>query len=164
MRSIVLVVHNIRSAYNVGALLRTAEGLGLSHVYLTGYTPYPATRRDSRLPHIASRVDRLIQKTALGAEKLMNWSHEDNIFILLDKLRRSGYQIAALEQTKKATPLQKFIPVNDIALVVGSEIDGLEPKILAIIDEHVEIPMQGQKESFNVAIAAAIALYYLKNQ
>lgn len=161
MQSIVLIVHNIRSAHNVGSILRSAEGLGIEHVYLTGYTPYPETKNDNRLPHMARRATIQISKTALGAEKSLKWTHSEDVFKLISKLR-SNYQLIALEQTPKATPLRDFKSSKNIALIVGSEIKGLDQQILDAVDLHLEIPMFGQKESFNVGIAAAIAMYHLR--
>lgn len=162
MHSIVLVVHNVRSAHNVGSLLRTADGLGISRVYLTGYTPYPLSKDDIRLPHIATRVDHQIQKTALGAEKNVGWVHRQDIGSLIGILKNQEYKVVALEQTKNATDLKGFMPASDLALVVGSEVGGLDKSVLNMCDRHLQIPMSGQKESFNVAVAAAIALYHLK--
>ncbi len=162
MRSIVLIVHNVRSAHNVGSILRTADGLGIEQVYLTGYTPYPPSPNDRRLPHLAQKAGRQIQKTALGAEKTVPWEQRANVLALINDLRNSGYEIAALEQTKKATPLGRYKPAKNIALVVGSEIGGLEKGVLQMADKYLEIPMHGKKESFNVSVAAAIALYHLR--
>lgn len=162
MHKIALIVHNVRSTYNVGSILRSADGFGVNKVYLTGYTPYPTAKKDSRLPHLAAKTHRQIQKTALGAEKSISWHHIDDIYDLLDVLKSGGYQIVALEQTKKATLISKFKPKQDVALVVGSEVGGLPQTVLDICDRHVDIPMSGKKESFNVAVAAAIVLYHLK--
>lgn len=161
MRSIVLVVHNVRSAHNVGSILRSADGFGAEHVYLSGYSPYPEAKDDTRLPHISKRVAAQIKKTALGAENSVQWTYRDDIAGLINELKKN-YQVAALEQTPKATPLQDFKASQDIALIVGSEIGGLEPRVLKLVDLHLEIPMKGQKESFNVAIAAAVAMYSLR--
>jgi len=161
VRQIVLVVHNVRSAHNVGSILRTADGLGIEQVYLTGYTPYPPSPNDQRLPHQAQKADRQIRKTALGAEKTVPWKQTANVLELIENLRGGGYEIAALEQTKKAIPLDSYKPTKNVALIVGSEIGGLQERILDRADRHLEIPMHGKKESFNVSVAAAIALYHL---
>ena len=161
MRRIVLVVHNVRSAHNVGSMLRTADGLGITRVYLTGYSPYPSLKNDARLPHVAARTHHQISKTALGAEKTTKWSHRQNIEQLLGKLKNEAYEVIALEQTQGATELRKFKPTSDIALI-GSEVGGLPPVVLDLCDKDVHIPMCGKKESFNVAVAAAIALYHLE--
>ena len=94
MSEIILLVHDIRSTHNVGSLLRTAECLGVRHVIFTGYTPYPKTPNDDRLPHIADKLTRQIQKTALGAEKLVAWSNEVNPTSVIKRLRGEGYAIA----------------------------------------------------------------------
>ncbi len=162
MRRIVLIVHNVRSTHNVGSILRTADGLGIKMVYLTGYTPYPATASDSRLPHIATRVTAQIHKTALGAEKTVQWQHRDDPIKLIEGLKKSGYLIGALEQTENSTPLPEFKSPGKVSLVVGSEITGLPKHILKLADANLEIPMMGSKESFNVSVATAIALYHLQ--
>jgi 23S rRNA (guanosine2251-2'-O)-methyltransferase len=161
-RRIILVVHNVRSAHNVGALLRTADGLGIYKVTLSGYTPYPAAAEDDRLPHIAQKTNRSIQKTALGAETSVVWEKIDNIQDYLNHLRSEGYQIAALEQTAASQNLPDFKPPNKLALVVGNEIEGLDTELLNSINIRLQIPMLGAKESFNVAAAAAMALYHLR--
>lgn len=162
MRSIILVVHDVRSAYNVGSLLRTADGLGVEEVYLTGYTPYPAAPKDSRLPHVAAKTSHQIAKTALGAEQSVNWQHEPDVNAAVDDLKTRGYEIVALEQAPKGIPLNDFEPPAKVALIVGNEVNGLSSEILALSSKIVMIPMSGKKESFNVAIAAAIALYHLR--
>lgn len=159
MRNIVLIAHNLRSCHNVGSLLRTADGLGVSKVYLTGYTPYPIAENDSRLPHLAEKLSRQIHKTALGAEDFVPWQHRDNIEEVIAELKPDGFVIAAVEQAKNSTKLPYFKPPNKIALLVGREVEGIEPEILAQVDHTLEIPMLGKKESFNVAQAAAMALY-----
>jgi 23S rRNA (guanosine2251-2'-O)-methyltransferase len=159
MPHIVLIAHNLRSCHNVGSLLRTADGLGIERVLLTGYTPYPLSDSDARLPHLAAKLDRQIHKTALGAEKSQAWAHYDTLEMALDELRAQGYSIAALEQDAGAVSLPKFRPPEKLALVVGREVEGVEPEVLAQCDYILEIPMFGQKESFNVVQAAAMALY-----
>jgi tRNA G18 (ribose-2'-O)-methylase SpoU len=161
MTELVLIAHNLRSAHNVGSLLRTAEGLGVGKVWLTGYSPYPLSSPDERLPHLARRANNQIVKTALGAEKLVPWEHAKDIEQLLDKLRGDGFTVAALEQTPSALPLPDYKPPQKLALIVGREVEGLEPEVLALCDLSLEIPMPGRKESFNVAQAAAMALYHI---
>src|SRR5580765_8790609 len=102
MRDIVLIAHNLRSCHNVGSLLRTAEGLGIAEVYLTGHTPYPTEPSDQRLPHLRAKIDKQISKTALGAEQFMTWSHQDAIDSLIAELKQRGYIIVAIEQTPGA--------------------------------------------------------------
>ncbi len=162
MRRIALIVHDVRSAHNVGSVLRTADGLGIEKVYLSGYTPYPKAKNDSRLPHIADAVARRIRKTALGAEKFVPWQHVSDIVTLIQRLKRTGFTLIALEQTSKARDIAAFKSNKDIALIVGEETKGLPDKIIKLSDLQLQIPMLGQKESFNVSVAAAIALYHLR--
>lgn len=161
MPEIVLIAHNLRSAHNVGSLLRTAEGLGLNSVYLTGYTPYPIPKNDSRLPHLAAKIDKRIAKTALGAEQYLNWHHREDIEDLIKKLKNDGYLIVALEQAPGSVKLPDYKAPDKIALIVGREVEGIEPEVIVLCDIILEIPMLGQKESFNVVQAAAMALYHL---
>lgn len=162
MKQLVLIAHNLRSAHNVGSLLRTAEGLGVQQVYLTGYTPYPLAPGDNRLPHLARKTDRQIAKTALGAEKSIDWSHEPDMQTLIARLKQQGYSIAALEQAARSVKLTDFEPPEKLALILGREVEGIEPELLADCDYVLEIPMLGRKESFNVVQAAAMALYELR--
>lgn len=162
MRSLILIAHNIRSTHNIGSLLRTAEGLGVTEVFLTGYTPYPHTEPDARLPHLARKVDNQISKTALGAEATQKWRHELDITLTLKQLREDGYTIAALEQTPDALLLPEFTSPAKIAIVIGREVEGIEPEVLALCNVALEIPMFGRKESFNVVQAAAMALYHCR--
>lgn len=162
VRKIVLIIHDVRSAHNVGSLLRSADGLGVDKVFITGFTPYPSSDADSRLPHVAARAESQIHKTALGAEHSVNWRHYDDINACFDELKSQKYLIAALEQTPSAQPLNRFTPDSDVALVVGNEISGLPTQLLERVALHLQIPMLGGKESFNVAVAGAIALYHLR--
>ncbi len=162
MSQLILIAHNLRSSHNVGSLLRTAEGLGLETVYLTGYTPYPLHAGDERLPHSAQKIDKQISKTALGAEKMIAWHHQTEIAPLINQLRQQKYQIVALEQGKNAVKLPKFSQPGKVALIVGREVEGIEPEVLDLCDQMIEIPMLGQKESFNVVQAGAMALYHMR--
>lgn len=162
MRDIILIAHDIRSTHNVGSLLRTAEGLGVTRVYLTGYTPYPKKPSDPRLPHIAQKLTNQIHKTALGAEISQTWDQADTIEPLLKKLKSEGYSIVGLEQTQKSVPLPEYSPPQKLALLLGREVEGIEPDLLKQLDETLEIPMFGNKESFNVVQAAAMCLYHLR--
>jgi len=160
---IVLVVHDIRSCHNVGSLLRTAEGLGVEHVYLTGYTPYPVAPRDGRLPHLSTKIDGQIHKTALGAEDSVVWSQHDEVRDVLDSLRADGFKLLALEQTSDSLPLPQFrSDASRLALLLGREVEGIDPTLLKDVDAALEIPMFGRKESFNVVQAAAMALYHCR--
>ena len=162
MPTIVLIAHNLRSCHNVGSLLRTAEGLGVSKVILSGYTPYPETKDDERLPHVRQKLHRQIHKTALGAETSEPWQHTASIDEVIATLRVDGFTIAALEQTASATLLPSYVPPEKIALLLGREVEGVEPEVLEACDLSLVIPMFGEKESFNVVQAAAMALYHCR--
>ena|ERR1700741_3972654 len=161
MRDIVLIAHDIRSTHNVGSLLRTAEGLGVTTVYFTGYTPYPRKAEDTRLPYIAEKLTKQISKTALGAETSQDWEQSEDIHEVLTSLHNNGYTLVGLEQTADSIPLHTYKPSNKIALLLGREVEGIDPSLLELLDETIEIPMHGKKESFNVVQAAAMALYHL---
>lgn len=161
-RQIIVIAHNLRSTHNVGSLLRTAEGLGVERVYLTGYTPYPIAPDDTRLPHIAQKLARQINKTALDAEKSLPWSHQEDISEVIGTLRADGYTIVALEQTPSALSLPTYKPPQKIALILGREVEGIESEVLALTELQLVIPMFGSKESFNVVQAAAMALFHLR--
>ena len=168
-RDIVLIAHNLRSCHNVGSLLRTAEGLGVGKVYLTGYTPFPMTPQpgsdgtnDSRLPHQVLKLNKQIHKTALGAENMVLWEHQNRVFDVIQQLQQNGYIVAAVEQTVSSITLPSYTPGPKIALIVGREVDGLEADVLDAVDLVLEIPMLGSKESFNVVQAAAMALYHCR--
>jgi tRNA G18 (ribose-2'-O)-methylase SpoU len=161
MSELHLIAHNVRSAHNIGSLLRTAEGLGVGKVWISGYSPYPLLTPDTRLPHIARRVHAQISKTSLGAEDMIAWEHTDDVLQLITSLQRGGFTVAALEQAPGAQSLPAYKPPSKLALVVGREVEGIEQEVLAACDLALEIPMAGRKESFNVAHAAAMALYHL---
>ena len=158
MKSLVIIAHNLRSAHNVGSLLRTAEGLGVK-VILSGYTPYPLLVDDDRLPHLATKTHRQISKTALGAELQSIWTRQIDITETITELRNQGYAIAALEQTDSSVALPDYEMPAQLALILGREVEGVESEVLELCDKALVIPMFGKKESFNVVQAAAMAMY-----
>lgn len=162
MIDLVLIAHNLRSTHNVGSLLRTADGLGVTTVYLTGYTPYPNQPADTRLPHIANKINQQISKTALGAETSVRWQHEESIDSVIQELKQPGYTVIALEQTENSLSLPEYQPPSKLAIIVGREVEGIEPEVLTKADACVQIPMLGSKESYNVVQAAAMALYHCR--
>lgn len=162
MTDIILIAHNLRSTHNVGSLLRTAEGLGVKKVILSGYTPHPGHAGDRRLPHEALKVTAQIQKTALGAENSQPWEYHLNVLPVIEHLQKQGYTVIALEQTEASRELPKYNPPQKIAILVGREVEGVEKEVLDACDQALEIPMFGKKESFNVVQAAAIALYHCR--
>ncbi len=157
--NVVVIAHNIRSTHNVGAILRTSDGFGIHKVYCTGYTPYPTLPGDTRLPHLRDKLTKQINKTALNAKMVVEQS--DELEPALSALRADGYQLVALEQDPHAVQLPDFRPSQKIALLLGEEVHGIPKNILEQCDAIIEIPMKGSKESFNVSVAAGIALYEL---
>lgn len=161
MSEVILILHNIRSTHNVGSIFRTAEGFGVRKIILSGYTPYPAVANDPRLPHIAEKLTSQIHKTALGAEKMVSFEYCETPN--LAKLQQQGYEVVGLEQDKSSIQLGDYKPAEKVALLLGEEVHGITADLLELCDTIVEIPMKGQKESFNVSVAAAISLYALSN-
>ena len=164
---IVLSLHNIRSVYNVGAILRTAEGLGIKRVVCSGYTP--CALDPNALPHISDKIERQIEKTALGAEKLvdMRWCEDPKLFY--QTYKKKGYQIIGLENRiddgckyTLGSPSLLSRLRDKAVLILGEEVQGIDKSLYDQVDLFIEIPMVGQKESFNVSVAAGIALYALK--
>lgn len=157
----ILITNNIRSAHNVGSLLRTADAAGVEKVIFTGITPYPKRAGDTRLPHIAEGAHKQISKTALGAEATVKWEYFADIAEAINVLKRQNYQIVALEQAPNSTPLFNWQPKFPVALIIGHEVTGVEKSVLELCDQIVEIPQYGSKESLNVSVAAGVALYHL---
>lgn len=168
---ITLLLHNIRSVYNVGAILRTAEGLGVAGVAFSGYTP----RYDdpNLLPHLRSKLDRQIEKSALGAENMIPRKLVDDPRTWLTSQREAGITIVGLENnlSREELPRQLILgqpwpePLSSqrIVLVLGEEVHGIPSDLRKLMDYFLEIPMQGRKESFNVSVATGIALWGLQN-
>lgn len=154
-KELFLILHNIRSAYNVGAIFRTADGAGVSKIYLSGYTPCPADDEKMR----KTDADKMIEKTALGAEKNIPWEKCEDLEKLLEKFRKEKIQIVALEKTDDGTDIKKFKPSFPMALILGNEVEGISKSVLEKCDAIVLIPMRGKKESLNVSVAAGIAIY-----
>ncbi len=143
-----LICDNLRSLQNIGSIFRTADALGVNKIYLTGICGCP--------PH-----DK-ISKTALCAEKNVDWEHAWQVWRVIDKLKKEKFKIIALEQTKKSIDYRKFKPQGKIALVIGNEVKGVSQSVLKKADQIIELPMQGIKESLNVAVSFGIIGYYLK--
>lgn len=154
---IVVIAHNIRSLYNLGSMFRTTEGFGVSKVYLSGYT---AELTDA-LPHIRDKNLKQLHKTALGAEDLVPYENSKNIELLISSLKEQGFRIVGLEQDPRSQVLDEYIPSDKLALLLGEEVQGITPDLRGLCDDLIEIPMRGQKESFNVSVATGIALYAL---
>lgn len=147
----ILILENIRSAQNVGALFRTADAAGVSKIYLVGYTPDPVDR------FLRPRSD--IAKAALGAEKTIPWEHAKTISPLLKKLAKDGFQIISIEQSETSLDYKKIKTTEKVAFILGNEVDGVSKTALANSHHIAEIPMKGEKESLNVSVAGGIALF-----
>jgi 23S rRNA (guanosine2251-2'-O)-methyltransferase len=145
-----LIVENIRSSENVGSFFRTSDALGIEKIYLVGYTPKPLDK--------FNRPDSKIAKTALGAEKVVPYESYKTITPLINKLKKQGYLIVALEQAPNGIDYRKFKSKKPIALIVGNEVSGVPKTTLNKCDSIIEIPMLGIKESLNVSVATGIAL------
>ena len=151
----VSVLDNIRSAYNVGSIFRTSDGAGLSKLYLCGITPTPENPR--------------VGKTALGAEQAVKWEHSWDVLQTVQNLKNSGYFIISLEGGKTSRNIFDALPDikrqnSPIALAVGNEVSGVDPEVVNISSLCVYIPMEGIKESLNVASAFGIAAYLIRYQ
>lgn len=160
---VILVIDNVRSAFNVGSLWRTADAVGAERIILLGISPHPSYDNDARLPHIASEASKLIAKTALGAEQSLPFDYYKNANDAVSHLRQQGYTLCSLEQTPASINLFEYKPVFPLALFVGHETTGLHSTTLALTDNIIAIPQFGQKESLNVSVAAGIALYFLRD-
>lgn len=147
-----LILENIRSAYNVGAIFRTADGAGVSKVFLIGYTPAPLDR--------FGRVQPEIEKTSLGASEVITWEHHPESREVIERLKREGVAVVSVEQSTRSKQLQDFSVPEKVAYVLGNEVDGVSEETQLISDTIVEIPMLGTKESLNVSVAAGIILYH----
>ena len=148
-----VLLDNIRSAWNVGSILRSADGFGFVHAYLCGISPTPEVEA--------------VQKTSLGAEDSVPWSYHKDAVKLVKGLKKEGFRILALEDEPKAISLKTKEKKSDAGresvLILGSEVTGVDPGLLELCDEIFYIPMRGEKKSFNVAMAFSIAAYVLTN-
>lgn len=161
MPEVIVIAHNIRSTHNIGSIFRTCEGFGVIKLILSGYTPYPAMKNDPRLPHIANKLTAQIHKTALDAEVMVPFEYQAHPDFAA--LRARGFTIVGLEQDKRSTLLPDYKPPKKVALLLGEEVEGLTDDLRNQCDDLIEIPMKGKKESFNVSVAAGIALYALND-
>ena len=157
---IIVILHNIRSLHNVGSIFRTADAAGVKKIYLCGITPVPLD--------IFGKPRQPLVKVSLGAEKYVEWEKVKSTAPLIDKLRKDGFKIFCVEQSKKSVPYCKIQSYETrsrkIGLVAGNEIKGLPPSILKRADKILEIPMKGRKESLNVAVAFGIVVFHLINR
>ncbi len=146
-----VLLDNIRSAWNVGSILRTADGFGFSHAFLCGITPTPEVEA--------------VRKTALGADDFVPWSYHKDAVTLVKGLKKEGWFVRALEEDERAVTLAKGKKqkAEKIVLIAGSEVTGVDPELLDLCDEILYIPMHGGKKSFNVSVAFGVAGYVLSS-
>jgi tRNA G18 (ribose-2'-O)-methylase SpoU len=144
---VIAVIENVRSAYNVGSLFRTADAFLLEAIYITGYTAKP--------PH------KEIKKTALGAEDSVEWQYFSNAREAIIQLKKNGYKVYAVEQVVNSLPLQRmeFKAEDKIAVIFGNEVTGVEQDTILQCDACIEIPQLGMKHSLNIATAAGVVLW-----
>lgn len=147
----VLILHDIRSVENVGAMFRTADAVGIDKIYLSGFSPTPVDR--------FGRKRKDITKSALGAEEFVPWEYKKSVLTILNKLKKDGFKIIALEQDERSIDYKKVELGKKNAFIVGTEVTGIPKNILAKCDVIAEIPMKGKKESLNVSVALGVFLF-----
>ena len=150
MAEFYLLLPDIRSCHNVGAMFRTADACGVTKLFLVGYTPTPPKPQ--------------IDKVSLGAELWMPWEQRKDLKRLIISLRKKGFTILALEKNATSVDLESVVLTGNVALIVGNEVDGVSESICTLADQVVHIPMYGKKESLNVSVAAGIAMYAVKKK
>lgn len=154
MQHIEILLHNIRSAHNVGSIFRTADAAGVAQAHLSGYTPRPVDR--------FGRPSKEIAKTALGGERSVPWDYRVDPQAIIADARRRGLRIVGVEQDARATDYRTYRLTGSALVLLGNEVRGLSPALRAACDDLLEIPMRGKKESLNVSVAAGIALFRLQ--
>jgi tRNA G18 (ribose-2'-O)-methylase SpoU len=155
--SFLLILHDIRSAHNVGSMFRTADGAGVDEIILSGYTPLPPKKDALYL----TDADKALRKTALGAENAVPWKKVVSVTRLMARLKKEGYERVVLEQATGSIDYRQYRRAAKVALIVGNEVGGVEQKILQRSDVIIELPMRGIKNSLNVSVATGIALYQI---
>lgn len=154
-REVVVLVHDIRSTHNVGSIFRTSDAVGVSKIYLSGFSPTPKDK--------FGRWRKDVCKVALGAEQSIPWEYLDSPINLIKKMKKGGFEVVGLEQSEKSIDYKKFKSKKPILFIVGSEVEGMSREMLKLCDSIVEIPMLGNKESLNVSVAFGVAIYRLLN-
>jgi len=144
---VVVILENIRSAYNVGSVLRTADAFLIESVVITGYTAKP--------PH------KEITKTALGAQDSVNWKYFETTKKAIEYLKKDQYQVYAVEQVTDSISLENItsISTGKMAFIFGNEVTGVEQEVISLCDGTIEIPQFGMKHSLNISVAAGIVLW-----
>src|SRR3989344_750172 len=149
MKDFYVICDNIRSLENIGSIFRTADATGIKKVFLCGISGTPPNHK--------------ISKTALGAEKMVPFEYHKQTWRLIEKLKKQKISIVALEQDKKSIIYTKFKPKFPLALIIGNEVKGISEKVLKKANKIIYLPMKGQKESLNVAVAFGVAGYHIAN-
>ena len=145
-----VIAHNIRSMFNIGAIFRNADAFGVEHIHLTGYTATPPRPE--------------IQKTALGAEESVPWSHTVDALELINSLKKEGYAVVACESDPTFLDIREMELPEKLVAIFGNEPDGIPTEIIERADQRVMIPMRGTKSSLNVSVASGVALWELSRQ
>lgn len=152
----ILIIHNVRSVQNVGAMFRTADAVGINKIFLTGYTPTPLDRFGRKRGDLA--------KSALGAEDFVPWEQKKSISSLLSKLKKEKFLIIGVEQAKNSIDYKKVKLQQKNAFIMGAEVTGIPKNVLKKCDIIAEIPMRGKKESLNVSVACGVMLFGILNR
>ncbi len=150
-REHILILHDIRSAQNVGAIFRTADACGISKIILSGYSPAPIDR--------FGRTRSDITKASLGAENTIPWEFSKNIFQTVQSLKEKNFKVISIEQSENSIDYKEVGLGDNNVFIVGNEVGGVEKELLDLSDVVAEIPMKGEKESLNVSVAAGVALF-----
>ncbi len=148
-----VLLHNIRSSHNVGSMFRTSDAIGVHHIYITGYTARPVDK--------FLRPNKEIAKTALGAEQSISWEYAESFDGVIAAAKAEGFFVVGLEQDARSQDYRNTFKEPKVLFVVGSEVEGMSPELRSSCDVLVEIPMQGVKESLNVAVAFGVAGFRL---
>lgn len=153
----ILILNDIRSVINVGAIFRTADAAGVGQIILSGVTPTPIDR--------FGRIRTDFNKASLGAEHSVPWETSDHIVKTIQNLKKQGYTIICIEQNKKSMHFKKYKAKKDekVVLIPGNEVEGVPKTLLKLADVILELPMHGIKESLNVSVATGIVLYHVLN-
>ncbi len=151
----ILILNDIRSVENVGAMFRTADAAGIDKIYLCGYTPAPVDRFGRKRKDLA--------KSALGAEEFVSWEQKPNISTLITNLKKQKYLIIGIEQASNSIDYKKVKLGSKNVFLVGTEVTGIPKNLLKKCDVIAEIPMKGRKESLNVSVSLGIALFRVLN-
>lgn len=155
-KDVVVLLDNVRSVHNVGAIFRTADALGINKIFLCGITPTPIDR--------FGRERNDLHKSALGAEKSISWEQHSSTFACVEQLKKEGYTVVCVEQAKNSVDYKTVIPKNKTCFVFGNEVEGISEEVLGFADQVAEIAMMGEKESLNVSVTFGIVMFRMLDQ